>query len=251
MAALTTRSKALAEGEDRQLTVDSLKAAMPKRQKANITDSLVNELNQLVEDPEERRAFQENLVSYSSVLDDPNVKLPDYVHAVRYVSYQLMGMTNQQSWIKTFPERYQRLIDDNKITEGDDAHLRATVSCYNKGKVVNQIREQSLVPTWVLNADVHQKAINQLAILMTSGKSEMARVTAATSLLTHLKMPETVKMKLDVEVKEDESIQHLRGAITELVQAQREAIETGTADARVIAEGKLVETEYEHVNRKN
>jgi hypothetical protein len=162
-----------------------------------------------------------------------------------------MGMTNQQSWIRTFPERYQRLIDDGKITEGDDAHLRATVSCYNKGKVVNQIREQTLIPTWVLNSDIHQKAINQLATLMVSSKSDKVRADAAASLLTHLKMPETVKMKLDVEVKEDDSIKQLRGAVTELVQAQKEAIATGTADAKRIAEAKLIDADYERVDGKD
>jgi len=233
------------------LTKEALKAVMPKRQKHNITDSLVDELNALVTDPEERRAFRENLVSYASVLEDPNVKLPDYVYAVRYVSYQLMGMTNQQAWIRTFPERYQRLIDTGKITEEDDVHLRATVSSYNRGKVVNQIREQSLIPTWVLNSDIHQKAINRLAHLMVSSKSDKVQADAAASLLTHLKMPETVKMKLDVEVKEDDSIKQLRGAGTELVRAQREAIETGTTDARRIAEAKLIDAEFERIDEED
>jgi hypothetical protein len=231
------------------LTVESLKAAMPKRQKHNITPSLVNELNTIIEDPEERRYFRENLMSYTAVLDDPNVKLPDYISAVRYVSYQLMGFTNQQSWVKTFPDRYQRLIDDGKIDENDDVHLRATVSCYNRGKLVNAIREQTLIPTWVLNSDIHQKAINRLAHLMIASKSEKVQADAAASLLTHLKMPETVKMKMDIEVKEDDSIKQLREETTRLVKAQREAIETGTADARVIAEGKLVQTEYERIEK--
>ena len=248
---LTNLSNELVSDADRPLTADALKAAMPKRQKHNITDSLVNELNQLVTDPEERRAFRENLVGYATVLDDPNVKLPDYIHAVRYVSYQLMGMTNQQAWVRTFPDRYQRLIDDGKITEGDDVHLRATVSCYNRGKVVNAIREQSLIPTWILNADIHQKAINQLALLMTSSKSDKVRADSAASLLTHLKMPETVKMKLDVEVREDDSIKQLRGAVTELVKAQREAIETGTSDAKRIAEAKLIDADYERINAED
>jgi hypothetical protein len=249
MTSLTTRSKALLQSDaERPLTVDALKAVMPKRQKHNITDSLVDELNSLVTDPEERRSFRENLVSYASILDDPNVKLPDYIHAVRYVSYQLMGMTNQQSWIRTFPERYQRLIDDGKITEGDDAHLRATVSSYNRGKVVNAIREQTLIPTWVLNSDIHQKAINRLAQLMVTSKSDKVQADAAASLLTHLKMPETVKMKLDVEVREDDSIKQLRGAVTELVKAQREAIQTGTSDAERIAAAKLINAEYERID---
>jgi hypothetical protein len=230
---------------ERPLTVEALKAAMPKRQKHNITPELVEDLNNLIADPEERTAFRENLVSYTSVLEDQGVRLPDYIAAVRYVSYQLMGFTNQQSWIKTFPERYQRLIDQEKISEEDDMFLRSTVACYNRGKVVNAIREQTLIPTWVLNSDIHQKAINQLAILMTTSKSDKVRADAASSLLTHLKMPETVQMKLDVDVKEDDSIKQLRGAVTDLVRAQRVAIETGTTDAQRIAEAKLIEAEYE------
>jgi hypothetical protein len=249
MSSGTTKMMILAE-DGAALSVEALKAAMPKRQKHNITPSLVKELNSIIEDPEERRYFRENLLSYSSVLDDPNVKLPDYISAVKYVSYQLMGFTNQQSWVKTFPERYQRLIDEGKIDESDDVHLRATVSCYNRGKLVNAIREQTLIPTWVLNSDVHQKAINRLAHLMVASKSEKVQADAAASLLTHLKMPETVKMKMDIEVKEDDSIKQLREETTRLVKAQREAIETGTADARVIAEAKLVNVEYQRIDEE-
>jgi len=230
------------------LTVEALKAAMPKRQKHNITESLVSELNKIVCEPEEREAFRENLVSYTSVLEDPNVKLPDYIAAVRYVSFQLMGYTNQQSWIKTFPDRYQRLIDTKKIDESDDSFLRSTVACYNRGKIVNAIREQTLVPSWVLNADIHQKAINQLATLMVSSKSDKVKADAATSLLTHLKMPETVKVQLGLEVKEDDSIKQLRGAVTELVNAQREAILTGISSADRIAGAKLIPGECERLD---
>lgn len=246
MSSGTDTTNALTTGET-GLTVAALKAAMPKRQKHNITESLVNDLNLIVSDPEERTAFRENLMSYTSVLDDPNVKLPDYIAAVKYVSFQLMGYTNQQSWCKTFPDRYQRLLDSGKVSEDDTGHLRATVACYNRGKVVNAIREQTLIPTWVLNSDIHQKAINRLATLMVSSKSDKVQADAAASLLTHLKMPETVKMKLDVEVKEDDSIRQLREETTKLVQAQREAIETGIADADRIASAKLINAEYERV----
>lgn len=246
-----SKAKQLTNSAEQPLTVDALKAVMPKRQKHNITPHLVDELNTLISEPEEREAFRQNLMSYTSVLEDPNVKLPDYIAAVRYVSFQLMGFNNQQSWVKTFPERYQSLIDRKKITEDDDMYLRSTVACYNRGKVVNAVREQSLIPTWILNSDVHQKAINRLAYLMTNSKSEKVQADSAASLLTHLKMPETVQMKLDVEVKEDDSIKQLRSEVTRLARAQREAIETGTADAKVIAEGKLITAEYEHVDEQD
>lgn len=247
MGNMTPRQTALTSPEE-ALTVAAVKAAMPKRQKHNITQSFVDELNKIVSEPEEREAFRNNLVSYTNVLQDPNVKLNDYVAAVRYVSFKLMGYTNQESWIKTFPDRYQRLIDAGKIDEHDTSFLRSTVACYNRGKVVNAILEQTLVPSYVLNQDIYQRALNEQAKLMVSAKSETVRQNAADSLLTHLKMPETVKMKLDVEVKEDESIRDLRNAVTDLVSAQKRAIESGSNTAEQIAESKLINAEYERVD---
>jgi hypothetical protein len=61
-------------------------------------------------------------------------------------------------------------------------------------------------------------------------------------------MPETVKMRLDVEIREDDSIKQLRGAVTQLVQAQREAIQTGITDAQRIAESRLIDVEFERVD---
>lgn len=228
-----------------KLTVETLKATMPKRMKGNITESLVNKLNKLVTDPDERVYFRENLLSYTHVLQDPNVKLEAYIHAVRYVSYKLMGMTNQEAWIKTFPDRYQRILNDGK----SDAHLRATVSGYNKNKIVATVYEQALIPVHVLNADVFQKAVTTQAELMTNPNvSDKVRSDAANSLMTHLKPPEARKLELDVAVAEDDSLRELRRAVTDLAVAQKEAIEVGTEDARRIAESKLINGESERVD---
>lgn len=224
------------------LTVETLRATVPKRQRHNITQSLVDKLNKLVTDPEERQYFRENLLSFTHVLRDPNVKLESYIHAVRYVSYKLMGMTNQEAWIKTFPDRYQRLLNDGK----SDVFLRATVSGYNKTKIVATVLEQALIPIHVLNADVFQNAVDTQARLMTDPNvSDKVRSDAANSLLTHLKPPEARKLDLNVAVAEDDSLRELRHAITDLAKAQKDAIESGTEDARRLAESKLIPAEYE------
>jgi len=227
------------------LTLDTLRATMPKRMRSNINQSLVDKLNKLVSDPDERVMFRENLLSYTHVLQDPNVKLEAYVHAVRYVSYKLMGMSNQDAWIKTFPDRYQRILNDGK----SDLHLRATVSGYNKNKIVATVYEQALIPVHVLNADIFQKAVTTQAQLMTDPNvSDKVRSDAANSLMTHLKPPEARKLSLDIAVAEDDSLRELRHAVTELAQAQRKAIESGVEDAKRIAESKLITTEYERVS---
>lgn len=230
--------------DEAPLTVDTLRGAMPKRQRQNITPRLVDHINSLVSDPEARNVFRQNVLGYTSVLNDPNVKMRTYLEAVKYVSYKLMGYTNQEAWIKTFPDRYQRLLNENKSPD----FIRATVGCYHKGKVVGALLEQSMIPTWVVNADIYQKAINIQAELMITAKSEKVRTDAANSLLSHLKQPETVKMKLDVEVKQDDSIRELRQAVTELAIAQKEAIEVGITDASKVAKGKLINGESERLS---
>jgi hypothetical protein len=226
------------------ITVDQLKATMPKRMRSHCTPELVNTLNKLVTDPDERVNFRENLLSYTHVLQDPNVKMEAYIHAVRYVSYKMMGMTNQDAWIKTFPDRYQRIMDDKKSA----AHLRATVSGYAKNKIVATVYEQAMIPVHIVNADVFQSAVNAQAELMLTATSEKVRSDAANSLLTHLKPPEMRKLELDVAVKEDDSLRELRQAITGLAVAQRTAIDSGMENARQIAESKLINGESERID---
>lgn len=229
--------------ENIPLTVEALKGVMPKRQKHNINKALVDELNLICKEPEERDAFRENLLSYSSVLQDPNIRLPTYIEAVKYVSFKLMGLTNQDSWIRTFPERYKRLVRQNK----NAGFIRATVACYNRNKVVNMILEQTLVPTYVLNQDLYQKALNVQAQLMLTSDSDKVRTEAANSLLVHLKQPETTKLQLDIKVEEDDSIRELREATLELVRTQKSAIEAGITDAKEVAESKIINGEAKRI----
>ena len=229
--------------ENVPLTVEALKAVMPKRQRHNVNGSIVDELNQLVTDPEARDVFRENLISYTSVLNDPKIRFPNYVEAVKYISYKLMGNTNQEAWIKTFPDRYKRLLKDKK----DAMFIRSTVACYNRNKTVSLVREQAMIPTWLINQDLFQQAINTQATLMVAAKSEKVRTDAANSLLTHLKQPEATKLTLDVHVKEDDSIRELNMATLELVAQQRRMISSGAMNAKEVAEGTLITGDFKRI----
>lgn len=226
------------------MTVDQIKQASPARCRSNITPELVDRVNQLITDPEERERYQENFLGYLDVLKDPKFSLNKYIDAVRYVGYKLSGSTNQEAYTKTFPDRVQGMLDRGK----DGGHIRAIVSAYNSGQLVNAILEQALIPTWVLNQDVYQEAINTQFQLMTGAKSEMARVQAANSILTHLKQPESSKVTLDVNVAEDETVKELRKAVTDLAREQQAAIERGSRTVIDIAEGDLIEGQSERVD---
>jgi hypothetical protein len=236
--------KSQINSDDVPLTRESLKGAMPKNRRHLVTKSLVKEMNLLVSDPESRIVFRDNIMGYCSILQDPKVKMTDYIQGIKYVSYQSMGSTNQEAWIKTFPHRYERCLRDGK----DAGHIRATVACYNRNKVVTILKELAVIPTWLVNQDVYQKAINIQASLMVTAKSEMARTAAANSLLTHLKQPEVTKISLDVNVKEDDSVRELREAALELVAAQKKQIESGNMTAKDIAQGKIISGDFERLD---
>jgi hypothetical protein len=220
------------------ITKEQFEKVLPKHVKARLTDDMVVELNQLLEDPVLRENFRDNLFGYTKLLQEGKYKLQSYIDAVKFVSYKLIGNSNLESYIKTFPNRYQRLVTEGASNET----ISSYATMYNKTKLVNQIYEQTLVPSHVLNADIYQKAINTQAHLMMHAKSEKVRTDAANSLLNHLKKPESNKIELDIGFKEDKSIQELREATMALAEQQRQMIQAG-ASVKVVAESKIIEAE--------
>lgn len=222
--------------EDDSVSLDQLQRVMPKRAKGLVTQEMVDHVNGLLSDGQLRQGFRDNLIGYCHVLQDGTYRMESYINAVMYVSYKLMGDSNIVAWSKTFPERYQRLLD-NGTAEKD---IASVVTAYNKTQLVVKIMEQSLIPSYVLNQELYQKALNTQAELMLYAKSEKVRCDAANSLLTQLKMPETQKVTLDVSVKEDDSIGELRKTTLELVKQQREMIQAGAMRAAEVAASKVI-----------
>lgn len=218
------------------LTVDEFKSALPDKVKKSVNQELIDQINTTLSDPEMYEAYRDNLISYTKVMADGKFKISNYIDAVRYVSHKLMGCTNIEAYTKTFPDKYQRFVQQG-VSAKD---IASYVTAYNKSKLVNLIFEQTLIPSYVLNQDLYQKALNVQADLMVNAKSEKVRCDAANSLLTQLKMPETQKVELDIGVKDDGSIAALRAATMELVRSQRLAVESGAMNAQEIAHGKLI-----------
>lgn len=218
-----------------QLTIDQFKQALPDKVKKSINQELIDKINATLSNPDMYEAYRDNLLSYTKVMADGRFKVTDYVNAVKYVSHKLMGDSNIAAYTKTFPDKYQRFVQNGV----DAKDIASYVTAYNKSKLVNLIFEQTLVPSYVLNQDLYQKALNVQAELMITAKSEKVRSDAANSLLSHLKMPETQKVELDIGVKEDGSIAALRATTLELARQQRLMVEAGAMNAQQVAHSKL------------
>lgn len=207
------------------LTVQEVESSLPPQLKAHVCQQMVDELNSLSTDPIAAENMRNNFISYTSVMREGRFKLEDYVAAVVYVSYRLMNHTNKEAYIKTFPGRYQALVARN----ASDKDISSYVSAYNKGKLVNMIMEQSLVPVWVLNQDILQKAINTQADLMMNATSEKVRSDAANSILTHIKKPETKQIELAIDVKENTGMAEMKDQLRQMADMQRQLIEAGVS----------------------
>ena len=225
------------------LTVDQFQTALPDKVKKSVNQDLIDQINKTLSEPELYETYRDNLMSYTKVMADGRFKISNYVEAVKYVSHKLMGCTNIDAYSKTFPDKIVRFSAQG-VSSKD---IASYVTAYNKSKLVNAIMEQTLVPMWVLNQDLYQKALNVQAELMISANSEKVRSDAANSLLTHLKQPETQKVELNIGMKEDNSISELRKATQELVAQQRRALESGSMNAQEVAHSRVIEGESTRV----
>lgn len=223
------------------LTIQQVEKALPPNLKSAASQGLVDTLNGISNDPLMAETLRNNFISYTSILKEGKFKIEDYLHAVAYVSYKLMGDSNQDAYFKTFPNRYQELLERG----ADSKKISAYVHAYNKGKLVNLIMEQTLVPVHVLNQDMNQRAINHMAWLMMNAKSEKVQSEAANNLFNATKKPETKKHELAIEMKDTSGLNEMKATLAEMADMQRRQIQEGIATPKQVAASKIIDIEVE------
>lgn len=217
------------------LTLPDVQRAAPPGIRKNLTQNVVDALNTVSLDPEAAESVRENFVTYLTVLKDGRFKIEDYMVAVTYVSFKLMGYTNKEAYEKTFPQRYNALIARGASSKD----IAAYVSAYNKNKLVTMIAEQAAIPAWILNQDAYQQAINtQVSLMNDASVSNKVRCDAANSILTHLKRPEATQVDLNMTVTETAGMVELKNMLADVAEKQLEAIESG-ASTQSIAHQRL------------
>lgn len=220
-----------------QFTKEEFQAALPAQMKKNVNQDLLDKVNTIMKDPDEAEIFRDNIIGMSWVLKEGKFKLDQYVSAVRYIQFTLMGKSNQESYALTFPDKLHRWNVQGKTAK----EISSYVSIYNKGKLVNLVREAAQIPAYIYNQDVYQKAINkQMSIMNNPDASYKVQSDAANSLLTHLKPPETAKVELEVGVRDDSVVASLKEQVALLAAKQKTLITGGGMTASEVAKQKLV-----------
>lgn len=229
------------------LTPELLKQALPKNLQSHATQDFADKVNAIGNEPEVAEEIRNNFLTYTKVLTEGKYKTEDYLAAVTYCTFKIMGYSNKDAYAKTFPDRWQILV--LRGTSAKD--VSAYVAMYHKNKLVNTILEQAMIPGWLLNQDVFQRAINtQLELMIDTNVSPKVRSDAANSLLTHLKPPEVKKVEIDVSVSQASGIGDLMATMNRFAEQQRASIEGG-ANARevgrtplMIEDAKVLDAEF-------
>ena len=218
------------------LTTEQFKQVVPNQFKACVSQELIDQINQTLADPDMYETYRDNLLGYAHVMKEGKFKMEDYINAIKYCSHKIMGASNIDAYVKTFPDKYQAMLSAGKNAKD----ISSFVTSYNKNKLVNLILEQSMIPSWVLNQDMYQKALNVQCELMMTANSEKVRSDAANSILTHLKPPEVTKVELDIGLKKDSAMDDLKQNLAELALMQKQFISAGVTQVKDLAQQKLV-----------
>ena len=219
------------------LTIEEVKSILPVKVQSAITQSLVDSLNDLASDsPEVVENVRENFITYIDVLSEGKYKVTDYLNAIKYVSFKLMGKTNRDAYRFTFPDRFKRMKADGIESKDIDS----MISAYNRNKLVNKIYEKTIIPSWILNQDAYQEAINTQVLLMRTANSERVKAMAADSILNHLKRPDNIaQAQLNINVNTNSVLDDLQRNMIELAKSQQELIKNGVSP-KAIAEQRII-----------
>ena len=218
------------------LALESVRKLVPKNQRTLITQEFLDKLEASVNDSLVAEQFKENFVTYLNVLSKGKYKMEDYINAVKYVSFKLLGYSNINAYTATFPERYERLK-----TEGQ-TQIEAFVSMYNKNKLVMQIYEQTIVPSYVLNAPMHQQALNTLAAMIIDDDVRgMTKVKACEAILQYTKQPDVVKGELTIGIEQSDTINDLREITENLADTYRMMLEKKGMRLKDVAEANIID----------
>ena len=220
------------------ITVQNLKQALPATTKLTVSQSLVDKLNAVTSDPILAEHIRDNFVSYNTVMQDGKYTADEYINAITYCTYKVMGLTNKDAYINTFPQRHQQLVARGASAKD----ISAYVAAYHKGKLVMAILDQAHIPMWLLNQDVYQKAINVQVDLMKNAQSELVRTQAANSILTHLAKPKDAVPQVAIQINQNTGMNELMDAMAALAEKQVNMIDQGVT-AKELAAQRLCKRE--------
>lgn len=224
------------------LALDTVVNTAPKERRGMFTQELIDKVNQVSADPVFRDAVRDNFVTYLGVLKDSRASGEEYLNAIKYCSFKMMGLSNIDAYTRTFPDRVSKWKAKGVATKD----INSYVTAFNKTFLVVRIMEQAAIPAWLLHQDAFNKAVAVQVELMTTAKSERVRAMAADSILNKLGRPDnvpTINIDMRNNAAETNGIDDLKNMITKLAKTQKDLIEKGAFSTKQVAEAEIIDVE--------
>jgi len=227
------------------LTLEAVQKLVPKQQRTLITKEFLNRIERSVKRHDEAEEIKKNYISYLHVLKTGRYRMDDYLNAVTYVTFKLLNYTNINAYAATFPERYARITRDK-------GQVDAYASLYNSNKLVNEIYAQTVIPTHILNAPLHQEALSTLAgVIKDPDIKGLVKVKACEAILEYTKAPTIIESKLTIGIEQQQTISDLRQVTEQLADTLKVALQEGKTNLRHVADMNIVDVdEYEEVDEE-
>lgn len=220
------------------MDITDLQAALPPKLKNSFSALSLQHLHGTLTNPDELEALAENFVTYTHILNNGKYKLESYINAVRYVTFKLMGLTNYDSYTRTFPDRYRNYLANGATND----MIHAYVSSFHNSKLVTQIMEQSVVSPHVLYRECfHDALFVQIALMNDTNVSDKVRSDAAAHVMNHTRPPEVKRVELDVTVGGTSVLDEFTQASRVMAEGIRERIANGSMTATEAIEQKVID----------
>jgi hypothetical protein len=222
----------------KELTLPLIQSQLTAKQKLQVTEETICEINKLVQNPDYGPEF---LASYMDCLNvftqAAKNDHEEYLNALKFFSLVEANNTLTDAYVKVFPDRYEtrRAGHPGKTPDEIKQLLRGEASRFNCTKLLSEIRRVATIPVQLIHRHLLHEAILETANLMKNAKSEMVRAKAADTLIRELKPSEDNVIKVEVQDGATSVIAELHRATKALAAQQRESVMAGVPMRQIAA----------------
>lgn len=210
------------------IDADKLKKMLPRGSSHKVTDEVISLINSMEADTGLLQDYmEESLLSYLPVLKEVKVELREYVNAIKFCNLK-KSMPNEKAWQIVFPEKYQKLVNENRW---NSSH----VAMYNRSALVVKLDAQMMVAAHIQYAPMFHASIMKQFELMNGQAANGMPVSATVQHLAASKLAELtaapVEQKIDLKIGQSDEAKNQQektfSKLSEIAKNQRELLAKG------------------------
>ena len=243
-------SMAVVPKDSQNITREKLKKFLPKGSSTQVTDEVLEAINNMERDTGlPQNLLEEDVMSYLHLVGKiGGVGIGELVNAIKYCNLK-RNRSNKEAWAIVFPKKYDELTEAGKPVDN-------FVSMYNGSKLVVAIDKEMIIPVYVQYSAYRHAAINKQYQLMNGDDghggnvSPMVMHLASKELYAMTKMPEdnkTIELKVGMSDAAMAQQQEMNDTLASLVANQARMFASGmsAADVQKVHSIRVVEESIE------